>query len=179
MPRVNPRILFLFFPLLLVGCGSIGSNGGGDTSFTFPKKIEITEAGVPDFNLEDVNGNSINLSDFDGKPLVLNSWATWCPFCKNELQDFVTVQKEFGIDKVVFIAIDRGESLEQIRGFINEMNITNNLIFLIDSHDAFYKAIEGFSMPETLFVNGEGKIIHHKRGPMTVEEIREKIADIL
>ncbi len=133
---------------------------------------------APDFKLQDYNGKTVSLSDFAGKPIVINSWAAWCPFCKKEIPDFVTAQKEFG-DKIVIIAIDRSESLAVAKGYTDQQETTDSLIFLLDPEDSFYKSIGGFSMPETIFVDKNGNIIDHKRGPMDINEIRQKIEKIL
>lgn len=142
------------------------------------QKIALETEKVPDFALQDYNGKTVSLVDFIGKPLVINSWAAWCPFCKKELPDFVTVQKEFG-DKVVIIAIDRAESLGTAKRYSDELGVTNDLVFLLDPTDSFYQSIGGFSMPETIFVDKNGNIIDHKRGPMDVNEIRQKIEKLL
>jgi thiol-disulfide isomerase/thioredoxin len=128
--------------------------------------------------LTDHDGNSDSLERFRGKPLVINSWAVWCPFCRQELPDFAALQKEFG-EAVAVIAIDRGEPLEKAKGYTDELGITNDMVFLLDPSDAFYKAIGGFSMPETIFVNADGDIVFHKRGPMTLEEMREAVNQYL
>jgi len=133
---------------------------------------------APDFALQDYDGKTVRLADFTGKPMVINSWAAWCPFCRKELPDFVTAQKEFG-DQVVIIAIDRQESLTVAKGFTDEQGTTNDLIFLLDPKDSFYQSIAGFSMPETIFVDSSGKIVFHKRGPMDINEIRERIQQLL
>lgn len=143
-----------------------------------------TNAGSSDFDvfasisLSDYDGNSIELEKFRGKPLVINSWAVWCPFCREELADFAELQKEFG-DRIVVIAIDRQESLVKAKGFTDELGITNDMVWLLDSSDSFYKSIGGFSMPETIFVNGAGEIIVHKRGPMELDEMREHTSKII
>jgi len=133
---------------------------------------------APDFHLQDYNGKTVNLADFAGKPLVINAWASWCPFCRQEIPDFVTAQKEFG-NKVVIIAIDRQESLGVAKGYTDKQGTTNNLIFLLDPSDSFYSSIGGFSMPETVFINKNGNIVDHKRGPMDINEIRQKIQKII
>jgi len=133
---------------------------------------------APNFTLQDNDGNDVSLSDFDGKVRIVNSWAVWCPFCKEELKDFAIVQEEFG-DQVVVIAIDRQESLEKTKEFTDSIGVTDKLIFLLDPSDSFYESIGGFSMPETLFIDGERNIIIHKRGPMKADEIREKVQSIL
>jgi thiol-disulfide isomerase/thioredoxin len=133
---------------------------------------------VPDFALQDYDGKTVRFADFSGKPLIINSWAAWCPFCRKELVDFATAQKEFG-DKVLIIAIDRAEPRETAKQYTDELGVTNDLIFLLDPSDSFYQSIGGFSMPETIFVNTRGEIVTHKRGPMEIEEMRQKIQEIL
>lgn len=133
---------------------------------------------APDFVLQNYAGKTIKFSDFTGKPLVINSWAAWCPFCRKELIDFAIAQKEFGND-VVIIAINRAESLEIAKEYTDELDITNDLIFLLDPSDSFYQSIGGFSMPETIFVDKNGNIVEHKRGPMEINEIRQKIQKLL
>lgn len=133
---------------------------------------------VPDISLTDYEGKTIRLADFSGKPLVINTWAVWCPFCVKELADFATVQKEFG-DRVAIVAIDRAESRDVAKEFTDGLGISNDLVFLLDSSDSFYQAVGGFSMPETLFVKPDGTIHFHKRGPMTVQEIRQRTQELV
>ncbi|MBI1888566.1 MAG: TlpA family protein disulfide reductase [Candidatus Spechtbacteria bacterium] len=133
---------------------------------------------APDFHLQDYSGKTVSLTDFAGKPVVINSWAAWCPFCKQELPDFATVQKEFG-DKIAIIAIDRAESLGVAKGYTDQQGTTNNLVFLLDPSDSFYQSIGGFSMPETIFVDRDGNIVERKRGPMDINEMRQKIQKLL
>lgn len=133
---------------------------------------------APGFSLKDYSGNTVKLTDFQGKPLVLNAWASWCPFCRKELVDFATVQKEFG-DKVVIVAINRQENLATAKGYTDKQGTSKDMIFLLDPSDSFYQSIGGFSMPETVFVDKNGIIRYHKRGPMEADEIRERISKIL
>lgn len=133
---------------------------------------------VPQLALKDLSGKAVALADFKGKTLVVNAWAAWCPFCRQELPDFAAVQKELG-DKVVIIAVDRAESVDTQKRYTDELGVTNDLIFLQDPGDSFYQAIGGFSMPETIFVDKDGNIRDHKRGPMDAAEIRQRIEKIL
>jgi len=126
----------------------------------------------------DYEKNEVQLSDFSGRPLVINSWAVWCPFCKKELAEFAALQEEFSND-ITVIAIDRQESLKKAKGFTDEIGITEKMLFFLDPTDSFYKSIGGFSMPETIFVDGNGVIIVHKRGPMDLEEMIEHTLKII
>ncbi len=133
---------------------------------------------APDFHLQDYNDKTVSLTDFTGKPVVINSWAAWCPFCQKELVDFAAAQKEFE-DQVVIVAIDRAESREVAKKYSDELGVTGDLIFLLDPSDSFYQSIGGFSMPETIFVAKNGAIMDHKRGPMEIDEIRDRIRKIM
>ncbi|MDP2676635.1 MAG: TlpA disulfide reductase family protein [bacterium] len=128
--------------------------------------------------LVDYGGFKADLGVFASQPLVINSWASWCLFCKEELPAFATVQKEFS-DQVRFIAINRRESPETAKKYTDELDITDDLIFLIDTPDSFYKAMGGFTMPETIFVDRAGNVVFHKRGVMTIDEIREQTLKII
>ncbi|PIR85379.1 hypothetical protein COU15_00950 [Candidatus Kaiserbacteria bacterium CG10_big_fil_rev_8_21_14_0_10_45_20] len=154
-----------FFFLVKDNGGNPGLHSGGSDSF-----FSTT--------LVDYQGNSVSLEVFRGKPLIINSWAVWCPFCRAELPDFARLQKEFG-DTIVVIAIDRQESLDKVKEYTDELGISDDMLFLLDSSDAFYKSIGGFSMPETIFMNSAGEIVVHKRGPMELNEMREHVNNII
>jgi len=149
-------------------------NSVGDKEIISTESTRFDKA--PNFSLNDYSGNTVNLSDFQGTPLLVNSWAAWCPFCLRELQDFSTIQKEFN-NQLVIIAIDRAESLSVAKNYSDDIGVTDDLIFLLDPSDSFYRSIGGFSMPETIFVNKDGDIVEHKRGPMTEGEIRIKVKE--
>ncbi len=161
---------------ILWSIGTIPRRDGGPKSTPLPNQVNRGNK-VSNLSFKDYQGETVNLADFAGKALVINSWAAWCPFCKKELPDFVTIQKEFK-DTLVIIAIDRAESLETAKKYSDDLGVTNDLVFLLDPKDSFYQAIGGFSMPETIFVDKNGTIVDHKRGPMEVSEIRERVKKI-
>jgi len=167
MTKITISIIIILV-VIVVGGFFLFSNGKDGSQFDK----------APDFTLKDYDGNEVSLSDSNGKIRVVNSWAVWCPFCVDELPDFGRLQEEFG-DQIVIIAIDRAESRDKTKKFTDELGITDMFILLIDPKDSFYKSIGGFSMPETLFVDEEGNIRIHKRGPMTFEEMKEKVESIL
>ncbi|MBU0732477.1 TlpA family protein disulfide reductase [Patescibacteria group bacterium] len=133
---------------------------------------------VPDFELKDFNGNVHKREDFQGQYVIINSWASWCPFCTDELPDFTRVKEEMG-DKITIIAINRNESDGVAKEYKEKLDMNGELLFLQDPGDTFYQSIGGFSMPETLFINKEGYIVEHYRGPLTYDEIKEKIENLI
>lgn len=122
----------------------------------------------------DLDGGGFSLEQFDGKVRVVNSWATWCPFCINELPDFGKLATEFKDNSdVVVIGINRKEDPARAAAFIAQIGSLDDVVFVQDPEDSFYKSIGGFSMPETVFYDREGNISFHKRGFMTLEEMQE------
>jgi thiol-disulfide isomerase/thioredoxin len=135
---------------IIIGLAALRGGGGGEIA-------EQTAQKVPEFALQDFGGKTVRASDFSGKPLVVNSWAGWCPFCRQELPDFARVQQELG-DAVVIIAVDRAELPAAAKRYTDQLGVTDDLVFLLDPTDSFYQSIGGFSMPETILVDADGVI---------------------
>ncbi|HEC63871.1 MAG TPA: TlpA family protein disulfide reductase [bacterium] len=125
---------------------------------------------------KDADGNDAKLADYmDGKTLIIaNSWATWCPFCLQELLDFVDLQKKYG-DELVIITINRAETLAQANSYLEDVGVAGELIHLQDSKDSFYKGINGIAMPETLFFDKDGKMVKQQRGVMSLEKMETNL----
>jgi thiol-disulfide isomerase/thioredoxin len=151
-------VLCLFFGAITYQLYSDRSN--------LPKERTLTDVAI-----SSLSGENIYLSELtNGKPAVINAWATWCPFCTKELADFAELQKEN--PDVNVIAINRRESTQKNLEYLNEAGLVDSLTFLLDENDEFYKSIGGFAMPETIFVNSDGTIDTHKRGPMNLDEMQ-------
>ena len=129
-----------------------------------------------DFTLENFEGGSVSLSEFrNDKPVIINFWAVWCPFCLVELKDFKKAAREYE-DKIVILAVNRGESRSKTEEFSNEIGREQeNLVWLLDPSDSMFRAYGGIAMPFTIFVSKEGKIVDQKLGPINLEEMRIKI----
>lgn len=121
----------------------------------------------------DLDGNAVDLSQYAGMVRVVNSWATWCPFCLDELSDFGTLANEISGDKAVVIAINRSEPAAKAKAYLNRIGGLEQVVIVKDESDTFYESIGGFSMPETVFYRADGSIAVHKRGHMTIDEMRE------
>lgn len=134
----------------------------------------------PPINLPytDLEGNAVTLNTYKGKPLIINSWASWMPFSRDELTLLSELKNQQG-DTLQIIAINRMEDREVIKSYINTFGIEQNIVFLVDQSDNFYKAIGGFAMPETIFYKKDGTITVHKRGVLTKEELEQNAEFIL
>ncbi len=136
----------------------------------------VSGLSLRDFAFKGIDGNTITLSSLYGRPVVLDAWTSWCLFCAKHIADFAVLQKEFG-DKLLIVEVNRGESLEIVKNYSGEVDGSHTLLFVLDADDSLYKDINGFSMPETLFIDKEGTIVDHIRGPMDIIEMRRHIQD--
>jgi len=157
-------IITLFAALFLMGC-STSVEQGVNPAFWHAE-------------IQNEEGIDVTLNHLRGELLVINSWATWCPFCVEELKDFDAAQSKFG-EQVQFVLVNRKETSEVADAYLNDLGISSNMITFLDETDEFYKAIQGFSMPETIFVNKDGTIQYHKRGFMTRQEIFDRTNDLI
>lgn len=134
---------------------------------------------APDFELTDYNGNKVKLSDFKGKsPVFLNFWASWCPFCVDEMPLMAKVQKEFG-NQYVTLAVNRGEDQATGQKFTDTLGVSSEFILLNDEPDSTYPKYNGFSMPYSIFIDKNGVINELKLGPLTEQELRAKLEKII
>jgi len=176
--------IIVIITVMLVGYAIFGGDNGStsvtnESTGTQKQNSEEQFDQVPQFSLKDFDGIEVATKDFKGKVLVLNMWATWCPFCVDELPDFAKLQTAFP-ESVAVVAINRAEPLGQTQLYIDDqLHLTGAMVYLLDPSDSFYKSIGGFSMPETLFVDREGNIRLHKRGPLRFEEMKEIVESIL
>lgn len=146
----------------------------GDNGVSLKVGINIGNI-APDFEVKTYDGETIRLSDYRGKkPVFINFWAAWCPFCVEELPLMAEVQKENG-DKYITLAVNRGESIETARKFSDDLNVTDSMMMLLNKKDDVYRRYGGFAMPYSLFLDKDGVIVDVKRGPLIHDELHQKI----
>lgn len=134
---------------------------------------------APDFELADYSGNTVKLSDYrDKQPVFVNFWATWCPFCVEELALMSRIQKQFG-DQYVTLAINRGEDQKTGQKFTDQLGVADAFTWLNDKSDSTYGRYGGFAMPHSVFINREGIIQDMKLGPLGETELIQKINKII
>lgn len=134
---------------------------------------------APDFELKTYDGKLVRFSDFRGKkPVFLNFWAGWCPFCLEEMPLMAKVQERFG-DKYITLGVNRGESLNTAKKFSDSVGVTNRMLLVLDKKDAIYNLYGGFAMPYSIFIDKNGVIQDIKLGPLQEQELEEKIRKIL
>jgi peroxiredoxin len=120
---------------------------------------------APDFALSDLNDKPYRLSDFRGKVVFLNFWATWCKPCREEMPSMEILNKNFEKDGLVILAvsIDRVTTTKDIPPFVKGLNLTFPV--LIDSWGRTDKPYKRMGVPETFIIDQEGIIREIVIGP--------------
>jgi len=133
-----------------------------------------------DFTVYDREGNKVNLSDFYGKPIIINFWVTWCYYCVEEMPLFEEKYKEYG-EKVNFLMIDAvdGESETQEDGekLIEDKGFTFPVYFDTDGNASH--TYQAYSLPTTVFIDADGYIIAYQPGMLTPDMMQKGIDLIL
>lgn len=126
-----------------------------------------TEAGFTD-----LSGNPVPLTDRVGAVLVVNSWASWSPDSAVELPRLAAVAAEYEAEGVRVVAINRAEIKETAERFLRTVDAYDQVELVLDPDDHYYRSIGGYAMPETIFYDAAGEIVHHHRGVMREIDIR-------
>lgn len=153
------------------------------TGLSKDQDVQTAQEGkpAPDFTLVDFDDKVVKLSDFKGKPVFIDFWTKWCPFCTEEMTEIEKIHQEFG-DEVVVIGIHRTntESASVGKAFARD-DVKVTYTILQDKTDEVYKAFTpGFAgMPVAAWIDKDGILVKLKIGPKTTEEMRENVKALL
>jgi len=126
---------------------------------------------APDFSLNSVDGKVIKLSDYKGKKVILNFWASWCPPCRAEIPDFVAFYNE-NKDKIEIIGVAVGSKEEDVKKIIKQFNISYPVCMSDGKVENLYGGIN--AVPTTFIIDENGYIKTKRIGAMSKTEL-EKI----
>ena len=141
-------------------------------------KVENEIEYFNDFTLLDLDKNEVSLSDFQGKIVVLNFWATWCPPCREEIPDFIEVNDLYKDKNVQIIGVSIDTDMKALEDFVAEFGI--DYPTLIDGTIDKIGPVWGVrAIPTTFFLNENGEVIFKNIGMMTKEQLIEILDDII
>lgn len=143
-------------------------------------KVEITQkettTGVastnvqyvaPDFELKTLNGQTVRLSDYQGKKVILNFWATWCPPCKAEMphmQSFYEKYKHQGVEILAVNLTSQDSGVDKVQSFAKEYGLTFPV--LLDEEGFAAQKYNIVTVPTSYMIDTEGTIVETVVGPM-------------
>ena len=181
-------LLVLIFVALLLGAkrlyDTLGSHVQMDTLATQSTQAaegtEPAKQAAPDFTVYDADGNAHKLSDFQGKPVILNFWASWCGPCKMEMPDFDEKYQAYG-DQVHFLMVNltdgSQETVETASGFIAEQGYTFPVYFDSDQSGAIAYGVN--AVPVTYFLDAEGGFVAWQQGMLSADTLQKGIDMLL
>ena len=178
-------LLVLVFAALLLGAkrlyDSLGSKvemNGLATQAT--EAAQSNKQAAPDFTVYDKEGKAHNLSEFQGKPVILNFWASWCGPCKMEMPDFDEKYQAYG-EQVHFLMVNltdgSQETVETASAFVSGEGYSFPVYFDTDRSGAIAYGVN--AVPVTYFIDAEGYFVAYQQGMLSAENLQRGIDMLL
>ena len=184
MKRIQTILLYTGIALLSLAVGILTAQwlGKGNTekpSYLSSKPVDVPELRV-DFTLQDLDGKPRSLSEWDGKVILLNFWATWCPPCRKEMPDFVELREELNEQpfEIIGVAIDRAEPVQD---FVDEIGV-NYPILLAELEGLKIMLAYGnqlTTLPYTVIIDQSGKVVEAFRTEVNKQQMLDIIQPLL
>lgn len=129
-----------------------------------------------DFTVYDANGNEVRLSDYTGKPLIVNFWASWCPPCKREMPAFQEAVDQYS-EEVSFLMINETdgarETMDTAQAFLEDNGYDMNVLFDLDGDAG--NVYNVLYLPRTLLIDENGNVVEDHVGELTEAELENLI----
>lgn len=183
------RVILLLASLLLAGCGSQPQVSTELTAAGLANLAEISTANInngqtgrkigdpaPDFNLQFADGNKARLSDYKGRPVIMNFWATWCPPCREEMPGFVNVYNRYKADNVLVIGVNAQETAAEAADFARSYQMTFPVA--LDGRGELMQLYNVRGLPTTVFIDKEGRIAGMWSGLLPEAELEVSLAEL-
>ena len=170
--------------ILMVSLAVLTAAGCMGGSRNFQAGAQSTDSGTarwagkeaPNFALKDLQGNIVQLSDFRGKPVLINFWASWCPPCKEEMPAIEKAYQKYKDQGWVFLGLDMKEDAATVSKFVKDGKYS--WTFLLDSNGTAANSYLVTGVPETYLIDSKGLVQDFKIGGMTYSEFDSKLAKI-
>lgn len=135
---------------------------------------EVKELGLrktPAFQLTSLDGDNIQLSQYLGKVVLVNFWATWCEPCKDEFGELVYLQEKYRQANLVVLAINLAESKPRINTFLKSNLISDKALKIpLDNSSLTYKSWKARGIPTTYLINKQGAIEKYWMGQIDIDK---------
>ena len=137
-------------------------------------QAEEVDRGAPEFTLENLDGEQVSLSDYKGKIVFLNFWATWCGFCVKEMPDLDKFDKEH--EEVVVLAVDVMEEEGKVREYIEEGGYDFDVALDLDGQISRDYLVSAY--PTSYFIETDGTLIGRVAGLLEYDQMLEILDSI-
>ena len=158
---------------LLAFTGDTDDTGGTDDA-TADGGVSASE--LPTAPFERFDGGEATFADFEGKPVVLNFWASWCPACVAELPEFEAVHRDLG-DDVTFVGMANADLRGNAVAMADDIGLSYTLVD--DPEGVFFAEFDLISMPSTVFITPDGRVHERFGGVLNETLLRQKIDELI
>lgn len=139
-----------------------------------PAETEPPKVEAPDFTVENADGEDVKLSDYVGKPIVLNFWASWCSPCKSEMPEFNEAWEELD-GEVQFLMVNMTdgsrETVDTAKEYVEGQGFSFPVFFDTGSEAAM--AYSAYSLPTTYFIDAEGYVVARAVGAIDRDTLQK------
>ena len=139
----------------------------------------VSEDAAPGFTVTDAEGNEVKLSDFRGKGVVLNFWASWCGPCKSEMPHFQEAYEQYG-EKVHFLMVNMSAAFGDTQADAEQVLADGGYTFPV-YYDTKAECAYGYGItgiPVTVFIDADGMIVSYKTGMISQADLQRRILTI-
>jgi len=176
---VSPlRVSAAIATALLLGCFLEGCSNGPSVVKAASVKEDKDRHAAPDFALKDADGKTVRLSDYKGKVVLLDFWATWCGPCRIEIPWFTAMQrtrKDKGLE-VLGVAMD-DNGWEDVKPFLADLKVNYRVVIGDDTTAQAYGGVD--SLPTTFLIDKQGKIAAIHIGLANRKEFEDGVDELL
>lgn len=156
----------------LAALGSVASVGvAGQLLLLSPDRLQTTRP-LPDIPFTALQGQSVSLQQFAGKPLIVNLWATWCPHCVREMPLLAEAQKAH--PDVAIVLVNQGETAETVQRFLSRTGLVMDNL-LLDAQNQAGHHFRLRALPATLFYDRAGKLVDIRVGALSRATLTERL----
>jgi len=183
MHRIRIQFVVVWVVLALTACVVVGQgapatpDAPADTeaaALTAPSVAPHKGHTAPDFTLQNLDGQPVNLDDLGGQVVMLNFWAVWCGFCRIEMPEIEAAYTTYHKQGFVVLGINVGERHDVVREFVEGMGLSFPI--LLDGDTEVTSAYEIRGLPTSLFINQDGVIYAVHVGPLDKASIERYLA---
>jgi thiol-disulfide isomerase/thioredoxin len=126
--------------------------------------------------MERLDGSVHTLAEYEGRPLLVNMWATWCEPCRDEIPNIQRIWREHAGSGLVIVGVDQGEDRSGVREFARAAGISYPV--LIDSGSQYAQAV-GSELPTTVVIGRDGKTVNIVTGGLDYDQLEELVEQVL
>jgi peroxiredoxin len=173
-PVVTFVVAMVVMVMVLFGIERAGRSAG----HLGAPRADVEDKVAPDFALQSIDGKTVRLSDFRGKAVLLNFWATYCAPCRIEMPWFVELQDRYAAEglQVVGVAMDDA-SPDDIEKFASELGVNYPILVGEETVGNAYGGVQ--FLPSTFYIGRDGKVVDRVFGLKTKNEIEENVKKTL